>query len=268
VEAHSAGSTLADLGAHLRAVREEAGLTGTELAAALGAGWGQPKISKIETGRQLPTEAEVRAWTSATKTPPDRLLALRSRAAGGEQRVRLVDPDACTLVGVFAPVTVPELLQTPAYLRHATVAALPDGGITAETLGHAIAAVIRRQAMLYEPGREFVHVTTEAALRLRIGTMTVATLRGQLLHLAELATLPAHTFGVLPFETACPVPPVGFGLYDRTLLRVESSVGTLDSTEPDVVARFAQRLDRLVDAALVASAAVDFCRQVATSLPD
>lgn len=269
----SGNRALEQLGARLRAVREEAGLTGTELAVRLGRGWAQPKISKIETGRQLPTEAEVRAWANATVATVEELLVLRGHAAEIDlPRVhRDRAPESYTHLAAFTPAVVPDRLQTAAYLRHCVTAALPisDNGMTAESLGHAIAAAIRHQALLYEPGREFVHVVTEAALRLRTGSMTISTLRGQLLHLAELATLPAHTFGVLPFATACPVPSAaGFGLYDRELVRVETPAGYLEFTEPEVVTRYGQWLDRLVDTALTGPAAADFCRQVATTLPD
>jgi hypothetical protein len=65
--------------------------------------------------------------------------------------------------------------------------------------------------------------------------MTAATLRGQLTHVAELATLPGHTFGVLPFAVPCPVQPSGFQLYDRDLVVVETLAGVLELTEPDAV---------------------------------
>ena len=132
-----------------------------------------------------------------------------------------------------------------------------------EALGRVIAAKLRRQALLYEPGREFVHVVTEAALRLRIGSATVEVQRGQLAHLAELATLPQHTFAVLPFDRPCPVFPTGFAVYDRDLVRVETSAGVLELTDPPAVARYAQRLDRLVEVSLVGAEAADLCRAIA-----
>jgi transcriptional regulator with XRE-family HTH domain len=43
-------------------------------------GWGQSKVSKIETGRQLPAEADLRAWAQATNADPGELLALLEQA--------------------------------------------------------------------------------------------------------------------------------------------------------------------------------------------
>jgi transcriptional regulator with XRE-family HTH domain len=279
-------TTLGALGARLRELREQAGLTGAELATALGAGWRQPKISKIENGRQLPTEAELVAWAKATGTEAAPLIALRSKAAveygthkdriaraGGavahqQDLTRLAE--SCAFLAEFQPALVPGRLQTAAYMREKSLRdpTIADDGIAPENLGDVIAARIRRQAILYESGREFVHIVTEAALRLRIGAMTTATLHGQLTHLAELATLPGHTFAVLPFTTPCPVEPAsGFQLYDRDLVRVETVAGVLQITDPDTVTRYSRWLDQLVDVGFTGRDAAAFCRQLAADLP-
>jgi transcriptional regulator with XRE-family HTH domain len=280
-------TTLGALGARLRELREQAGLTGAELAATLGPGWRQPKISKIENGRQLPTEAELVAWGKATRADAAPLIALRSKAAveygshkdriarlGGSvanQQDLTALAESSTFLAEFQPALVPGRLQTAAYMREKSLRdpTLVEDGISQEDLGRVIAARIRRQAILYEPGREFIHIVTEAALRLRIGEMTTATLQGQLTHLAELAALPGHTFGVLPFAVACPVEPAsGFQLYDRDLVRVETIAGVLQLTDPEAVARYSRWLDQLVDVALTGPDAAAFCRQLAANLPN
>lgn len=278
-------TALGELGSQLRQLREQAGQTGAELAAVLGDGWRQPKISKIETGRQLPTEAEIIAWAAATNADIEPLIELRNQAgteyrshkdriarAGGalahQQNLTML-AESCVFLAEFQPALVPGYLQTAAYMREiaTTSQLLSEDGEPSETLRRVIAAKIRRHAILYEPGREFVHVITEAALRLRIGAVSYTTLRGQLVHLAELATLPGHTFGVLPFTIACPAMPSGFSLYDRDLVAVETTAGVLQLTDPDAVARYSRWLDQLVDVSLTGTDAADFCRQVAASLP-
>ena len=57
---------------------------------------------------------------------------------------------------------------------------LDQYGITPGNIGQLIAAKIRRQAILYEGGREIVHIMGEAALRTRIGQISVQTMRRQL----------------------------------------------------------------------------------------
>uniref|UniRef100_UPI0012FF3C47 helix-turn-helix domain-containing protein n=1 Tax=Streptomyces exfoliatus TaxID=1905 RepID=UPI0012FF3C47 len=48
------------LGARLRELRAEGGLTGRELAGRLA--WGQSKVSKLENGKQTPAVADLTAW--------------------------------------------------------------------------------------------------------------------------------------------------------------------------------------------------------------
>lgn len=275
---------LGGLGARLRTIREAAGLTGAQLAAALGEGWYQPKISKIENGRQLPTAEEVTAWSAAAGVPAEPLLSLREKAAtayaahkdliataGGA--VSLQDEltalaQSCATFAEYQPALIPGYLQTPDYMREKALGnkylEMPR-----EQIGHVVAAKIRRQAILYEPGREFVHIVGEGALRTRIGEMTTATLRRQLAHLVEMSNLPGHTFGVMPFTVNNPFSATsGFALFDRDLVRVETVAGVLQLTEPEPVARYAGWLDQLLDVALLGTAAAAFCTEVADSLPD
>jgi transcriptional regulator with XRE-family HTH domain len=140
-------TTLGALGARLRELREQAGLTGAELATVLGAGWRQPKISKIENGRQLPTEAELIAWAKATRTEAAPLIALRGKAAVeyGTHRDRIARAsgavahqqdltrlaESCTFLAEFQPALVPGRLQTAAYMREKSLRdpTIADDGI-------------------------------------------------------------------------------------------------------------------------------------------
>ena len=278
------GRALAGLGARLRSLREEAGFSGAAFAAVLGEGWRQSKISKIETGRQLPTRQEIREWAAATGGDADGLAALRTKAsaeyaaakdrisAAGGAMARQDELTAlarsCTFLAEFQSVLVPGRLQIPAYIREMAAGEefLVDDGITADVLDHVIAAKLRRQSILYEPGREIVHVLTEAVLRTRYGATTIATLRNQLGHLAEMATLPRHTFGVIPFSVPLPIAAAEFCLYDRDLVVVETVAGDLQLTEPEAVARYSRWLDQLLAVALTGEDAAEFCREVARSL--
>jgi transcriptional regulator with XRE-family HTH domain len=275
---------MAGLGHRLRTLREAAGLSGVALAAQLGAGWGQSKVSKIETGRQLPTAEEIAAWAVATGADPGQLHALRAKASAeyGPWKVRLAQAGgplalqdeltalarSCTFLGEYQAVIVPGYLQTPAYMREMALGDpyVAADGVDADTLDRVVAAKVRQQSILYEPGRDIVHVVGEAVLRSRYGHMSVDTLRNQLRHLAEQAVLPRHTFGVIPFSTVVPVAAGGFSLYDRDLVVVETIAGDLQLTEPEAVSRYARWLDQLLDAALTGAQAADFCRAVARGL--
>jgi transcriptional regulator with XRE-family HTH domain len=277
---------LGALGLRLRAAREASGLTGADLAARLGTGWKQPKVSKIETGRQLVSLDELQAWAAVTGADPVPLLALREKAAAeySSHQDRLTREGGavplqdeltaltrtCTYLAEYQPALVPGRLQTPDYIREKALgnAEFLAEGLPADQVGHLVAAKLRRQAILYEPGREFVHIVGEAALHMRFGPMTTATLRAQLLHLAQMSSLSGHTFAVVPFRVGSPVEPFGFALYDHDLVRVETSNGVVQISEPEAVARHVRRVERLLEVALVGPDAAAFCRELAEAMPD
>jgi hypothetical protein len=65
--------------ARLRAIREEAGLTGRELAAL--AGWHGSKVSKIEHNVRAPSAQDVKTWVTHCAAPdqlPDLLAVLQT----------------------------------------------------------------------------------------------------------------------------------------------------------------------------------------------
>ncbi len=261
-------------------------MSGAELAKALGPGWRQPKVSRIENGAQLPTEDETIAWAAAVGTDPAPLLALRGKAsaeygvwrdriagAGGpaafQDELRALEASCTDLLAEYQPALVPGLLQTAAFMREMADGEefLAENGITPETLGPLIAAKIRRQAILYEGGRQVVHVLGEAVLHTRVGRVTAATMAGQLAHLAETATMPGHELGIIPFAIASPIAPAsGFVLYDRDLAVVETLGGRLQITDPSMIARYARWLELLRQAAVTGVDAADMCRQAAREL--
>ena len=277
---------LGGLGARLRAVREAAGMSGLQLARTLGPGWRQPKVSRIENGVQLPTEDEIYAWASAVGADPAPLLALRGKAlaeygawrdritgAGGpaafQDELRALEASCTALLAEYQPALVPGLLQTAAFMREMADGEefLAENGITPENLGSLIAAKVRRQAILYEGGRQVVHVIGEAVLRTRVGKVTTETMRGQLAHLADTATLSGHELGIVPFSIASPVAPAsGFVLYDSDLVVVETLGGRLQITEPDLLTRYSRWLELLRQSAVTGSGAAEMCRRVADEL--
>src|SRR4051794_29572746 len=52
------------LGKRLRELRQQAGLSGRQLAESLS--WPPSKVSKLENGRQTPSDDDIRNWTRAT----------------------------------------------------------------------------------------------------------------------------------------------------------------------------------------------------------
>lgn len=170
------------LAERLYRLRKDAGLTGDQLATALGWGekTGRTKVSKIENGHQYPSASEIRAWAAACGHPEaaDALLDMladvqavrhqwRGQLRSGHAPVQ-EDLDRRTRTAKrirnAETVLIPGLLQTAAYAR----------GVMAETaevwgtadIDAAVAARLTRQQVLYDTGKTFDFVITEAALRL------------------------------------------------------------------------------------------------------
>lgn len=197
-------------------------------------------------------------------------LAESGGAAGFQEQLAALEA-SCTMLGEYQPSIVPGLLQTPAYARQIIGPAnnAAEDGMTPEEIGQLVAAKVRRAGILYEGKRRIVHVVGEAALRTRIGIQTVETLRGQLEHLAELATLPGHNFGVIPYSAVVPIEPVsGFVVYDQDLVGIDHAGGDLQIAEPDQIARYSRWLDLLLGVALTGQDAAELCRRIAKELTD
>ncbi|MBI1758795.1 MAG: helix-turn-helix domain-containing protein [Actinobacteria bacterium] len=223
-----------ELGARLRTLRQAVpDLSGARLAARLE--WAQSKVSRIETGRQLPTEEDLTAWLAAVEAPNDQfaplfsaLSAARDEYATFRRQLRrgavavkqddLHALEAATHVRSFETVVIPGLVQTAEYARHMLTAAYRAAAVDAadDDLADATRRRLRRQEILYAPGR--VHlIIGEAALYYRVCPPNV--LRGQLDRLLTLLDLDSARIGIVPFDrTLSVVPSHDFAIYDDVVV--------------------------------------------------
>lgn len=236
----------------LRGLRKAAGLRQEDLAALLG--WGRTKISKIESGIQLPSEQDVRAWAAAAghQEAAEELLDLladlmaihqtwRGQLRGGGAALqneydRLVR--AATTFRAVSPLVVPGLLQTAGYARCILEQIAETAGPI--EIGATVEARMERQKVLYTD-RTFELVTTEAALRMPPCPPQV--MAGQFDRLLSL-DLANVTLGIIPLGTQLPVvPQVNFMLADNVAI-VEGHGGsdTLGERESAVYAHVFSRL--------------------------
>ncbi|MDT3396632.1 helix-turn-helix transcriptional regulator [Streptomyces sp. B1866] len=216
------------LGAALRELRTEAGMTLKEAADALNAAqdqsgdtdarhWTAPKLSRIENANATVRAAEVATLlTTYGVTGPDIRAALEGLAKdagkrGWWQTYRgVVAPAYADYISLesdaesvrdYAPLVVPGLLQTPDYARE-TIAANAVARTASEI--EALAEVrLARQAVLTRPGAplRLWAVIHEAALRRRFaGRPDIMT--EQLEHLLKVADWPSVTLQVLPIDAA------------------------------------------------------------------
>lgn len=206
------------LGARLRELRTDRRLTGRQLAVLLG--WTQSKISKLETGRQTATADDLLAWADATGHPQaaeeliTRLRSLESRSrawrrqlAAGHKPVQdtlTAEYERTRTFHVWQGSTVVGMLQTAEYARH-VFTRYADLHQSVRDTEEAVRARVKRQEMLYEPGRTFHIVMWEAALRALVCPPPV--LAAQLDRLAGVLGLDTVSLGIVPFGASLKIPP-------------------------------------------------------------
>lgn len=264
----------------LRALREAAGFSGAALARELGGGWRQPKISKIENQRQLPSEDDIRAWAAATHAGDDvveELLEIRDSArveytewqetfreigaAGAQAQILAMEAQAVR-IGEFQPSMISGLVQTAEYARESLH--IPSGpaafGSSEDDIEEMIANRMRRQQVLYDPQKRVEIVMLESALRVKL--CSDETLAGQLDRLIAVSGLAGVEIRIVPFEAQVPVFPLsGFRIYDDALVIVESISGEQELSDPEEVERYARFFDLLRDAGGSGSDAVHILRR-------
>ncbi|WP_079060440.1 helix-turn-helix domain-containing protein [Streptomyces bungoensis] len=265
------------LGTRLRALRAEAGLTGAVLAQR--AHVGQPTVSKVETGRMVPsldvldrlsralgldksTAREVRDLLAAVEAAADsgqlEDTAIPAGAAGDEE-IR-----SARLVRSFQCVVLPAMLQSAEYARHVFESA---PAATPESVGRAVAARVERQSVLYEPGRESVFVLTEAVLRTWPGTP--ALMLAQLDRLLAVESLSTVRLGVIPWRRPVPVlPRHGFMLCDRRAVVVETFGAERVSADSAEVASYEETFGRFEGAAVFGGEVRELLLQVMKEFRD
>lgn len=271
------------LATRLRGLRAATGLSGNRFAAER-VGWAQSRLSRLETGQQLPTEDDIRVWVAASGAGgdvADELLALLERArieyatwrdtyrrAGGAaaKQASIGELEAqARRIAAFQPAMVVGLLQTPAYAREALT--LPSGPLayagSEADVDAMVAERVKRQEVLYRGDKQIQLVMGEAALHSSVGT--VATLRGQLDRLTTVADLPGVEVGIIPFATPM-LPLPGFAMYDAQLVTVETLTGEQRLHEPDEVAQYGRFFDQLRESAATGPDAVALIQRIAAGL--
>ncbi|MEV6803080.1 helix-turn-helix transcriptional regulator [Streptomyces sp. NPDC051132] len=264
------------LGARLRVLRGESGLTGAVLAQR--AGVGQPTVSKIETGRMVPSRdvldrilgalgvdesvsREVRELLAGVVAAEDDEPPAVDAAAGAtvDEEVR-----SAQSVRSFQCVVLPALLQSAEYARHVFQSAPRS---TPEAVGRAVAARVDRQSVLYEPGRDSVFVVTEAVLRTWPGSP--ALMLAQFDRLLAVESLSAVRLGVIPWRRPVPVlPRHGFTLCDQQAVVVETFDSERVSTDADEVAAYQETFARFESAAVFGAEARELLLRVMKDFRD
>ena len=273
------------LGAELRAARARVYPSGAAFARALG--WVQPKVSRLETGVQLPSDEDIELWVEtagATTTTRAELLAMLDAArvdyTTTKRRARthrgglpghqgsLAELEArAERIAEYQPSFVPGLLQTAPYARE--LLTLPGDSLVSvfgrpeHEVDDLVAERLGRQHVLYSSRGRRQLVLGEAALYQRPGTLD--TMRGQLDRLMAILGTARLDLGILPFSEPLPVIPLtGFGLHDDTLVLIETLSGDQRIDDPDEVELYVHAFDELLDRSETGRGALVLLERAAT----
>lgn len=240
----------AGFGARLREVRRAAHLSGVDFAAR--AGWHSAKVSRIEHGKQTPSDKDLLTWCrvcDAELLLPDLRAALanvealwsewRRLAAAGhaQQQRRRVDLEArAAVIRNFEPSVIPGLLQTEHYARAilATAIAFVEG---VDDLDRAVNARLDRQQILSAGTRRIAILLGEQALYTTVGGPDV--MAGQLRHLLDTGFgNPRLSLGIIPRRAEFVYTTTCFVLVDQRMAEVETISAGLTVTAPRELAYY------------------------------
>ncbi len=251
------------LGKRLTDLREKAGLTYEQAAAALDVTHATiRRMEKAEVGLKLPY-VEKLLVTYGVDNPAELegFLALTREAnrPGWWHRYRDVLPEwfsafvslegEAHLIRAYEPHYIPGLLQTEAYARAVLQAGLPNA--SADTIERGVALRLERQALLDREDPPMLWaVIDETVLRRPIGGPDV--MRGQIDRLIEACSLPHVRLQIMPF--AAGPHPAMYGPFHIFRFQIqelpdmvcaESLVGAVYFDEREDVSTFLEALDRM-----------------------
>lgn len=198
------------LGLALKRARESAGKTQDEAAAVIDAA--ASKISRLELGQSGIKLTDLNLLLDLYGVNGEEAEPLRELARAGRQRGRWstyrnavpdwfrqyldLEGDASE-IRWYQPEVIPGILQIEPYIRAMNATAHPRP--TAEDVDRQVAVRLERQAILQQDGGpDLSFILSESALRRNIGD--AATMRRQLVHLAEIGKQSNVTLQVFPFD--------------------------------------------------------------------
>ncbi|MFJ7422129.1 helix-turn-helix domain-containing protein [Streptomyces uncialis] len=231
----------------LRGLRRASGLSGERLA--LRCNMSQTKISRIETGRVLPTVIDVERILAALSAPgavAAEIIALarqanadyaswRAYARMGLHRKQAelqALESSSREVRHFLPAVPTGLLHIREYATE-TLSVTVEGS-SKRDVARAVQARMDRQAILDDTSRTFWFLMTEQAVRWRRANAGV--IAAQCRHMAELTRKPQVHIGMVLQSVQVPAIPMNiFVVYDRRLVTVELFSGEVVLRDPQDV---------------------------------
>ncbi|MFM9447227.1 helix-turn-helix domain-containing protein [Streptomyces acidiscabies] len=264
-----------DLAEALRGLRRASGLSGERLA--LRCDMSQTKISRIETGRALPTVIDVERILKALAVPDevaDELLGLARRA-----NVDYASWRAHARVGLYHKQAELKALESSSRVIRHFLPAVPTGLLhvreyavetlsptvasdSARDVARAVRARMDRQAVLDDTSRSFWFLMTEQAVRWQRASAEV--MAAQCAHMAQVNAKPNVEIGIVRQGMRIPGTPMNiFVVYDDRLVTVELFSGEVVLRDPRDVIQHLDLFDFFWSHALTGEDASGYLEEVA-----
>ncbi|MBC6463453.1 helix-turn-helix domain-containing protein [Actinomadura sp. HBU206391] len=270
------------LGARLRRLREQSGISRHEAGYSIRSS--HSKISRLELGRSPYKERDVKdlltlyGVTDEGQREELLRLARQASAPGWWQRYGDIVPvwsptylgmeQAASLIRVYAPQYVPDLLQTEEYARG--LIRLEHPGEPEDVIDRRVALKLERQRALLRGGVRLWALMDETALMRPVGDRR--SMRAQIDHLLELGAQDDTAIQVLPFGRGHPAASHPF-----TVLRfaepdlpdvvyIEYATNALYLDKPEDVERYVELMGRLMIEAPGIDAMADLLRERLTEI--
>ncbi len=228
----------------LRGLRRASGLSGERLA--VRCNMSQTKISRIETGRALPTVIDVERILKALAVPDevaDELIRLARRA-----NVDYASWRAYARVGLYHKQAELKALESSSHVMRHFLPAIPTGLLhireyavatlsptvdsdPARNVSRAVQARMDRQAILDDASRSFWFLMTEQAVKWQRASPGV--MAAQCAHMADINEKPNVKIGIIPQGVQFPGIPMNiFVVYDDRLVTIELFSGEVILRDP------------------------------------
>ncbi|MFE2293468.1 helix-turn-helix domain-containing protein [Streptomyces sp. NPDC059452] len=246
-----------EIAGRLREIRKDAGISGRELA--VRCRWSESKSSRIENAKTPPSDADIKAWCRACDAE-DRALDLiaenrqsadahvqwKQLQRGGLRRLQESTGDLyqqTKIFRVYVSDVIPGFLQTPGYAA-ALLSSIADFRGTPDDVSDAVAARIKRNAVLSNGARRFSFVLEESVLRYRL--CSAETMAAQLGHLLGVMDLQNVAVGIVPFSAQRPVWAMPtFTIFDDTRVHADTLDSATTLTQPSQIELYARAFERL-----------------------
>ncbi|MFC9297071.1 helix-turn-helix domain-containing protein [Streptomyces sp. NPDC057011] len=232
----------------LRELRTEAGISGGELGDRCG--WTHSKSSRIENAKTPPTPDDIRRWCDAcgaqgqtadiiaqSQNAESLYLEWRRRVRSGLKQLQnsyLPLFRSTRHFRVYSATVLPHFVQTEGYAS-GLLTAISQFREIPNDVDEAVAARMQRNEILREPGRRFVLLVEETALRYQL--TDVEAMAAQLGHLMTVGAMPSVSLGIIPMASPGRTrwPLETFHMYDDTLVSVELLAARVTVTQPSEI---------------------------------